>query len=259
MEREQLERLLGGGDDTSLAALSALRASASHVVWDGTTSAESLAAVYGRRLRHTVRRGIKTSGLARAVQRLGLTADRFDWARSGLPTDHGSSCCFSMRTAARWWRAPAFNRPNPARDDQTPTEALHCRHAFQLWWWGRGVCAGAFTWVHVRPTAVAEPPLGPHGTSVHGAERDGNRDGPQHRSPTSSKAVATRHAHDVHALGDPRPVRLRSQTRPQVGYRCVRTACAHSALSHDPYHGRPYPKRRSAQRVCHLPTRQKRT
>ncbi|MFE6946296.1 hypothetical protein [Streptomyces chartreusis] len=72
MEREQLERLLDGGDETSSAALSALRAGASHVVWDGTTSAESLAMVYGRRLRHTLRRGIETSGLVRAVQRLDL-------------------------------------------------------------------------------------------------------------------------------------------------------------------------------------------
>ncbi|MGW1538908.1 hypothetical protein ACWCPM_01190 [Streptomyces sp. NPDC002309] len=74
MEREQLERLLSGGDDTSSAALSALRAGASHVVWDGTTSAESLAMIYGRRLRHTLRRGIETSGLVRAVQRLDLYA-----------------------------------------------------------------------------------------------------------------------------------------------------------------------------------------
>ncbi|MFM9590262.1 hypothetical protein ACKI1J_14290 [Streptomyces scabiei] len=73
MEREQLQRLLGdGGDDTSSAALAALRSGASYVVWDGTTSAESLATVYGRRLRHTLRRGIETSGLARAVQRLDL-------------------------------------------------------------------------------------------------------------------------------------------------------------------------------------------
>ncbi|MFD6287586.1 hypothetical protein ACFWDP_36310 [Streptomyces anthocyanicus] len=72
MEREQFERLLNGGDDTSSAALSALRAGASHVVWDGTTSAKSLATVYGRRHRHTLRKGIETSGLARAVQRLDL-------------------------------------------------------------------------------------------------------------------------------------------------------------------------------------------
>ncbi|MGW4540489.1 hypothetical protein ACWEOP_21780 [Streptomyces chartreusis] len=72
MEREQLERLLGGGDDTSLAALSALRAGASYVVWDETTSAGALATAYGRRLRHTFRKGIETSGLARAVQRLDL-------------------------------------------------------------------------------------------------------------------------------------------------------------------------------------------
>ncbi|MEH0429469.1 MULTISPECIES: hypothetical protein [Streptomyces] len=48
MEREQLERLLSGGGDTSSAALSALRAGASYVVWDGTTSAKSLATIYGR-------------------------------------------------------------------------------------------------------------------------------------------------------------------------------------------------------------------
>ncbi|MFE2032961.1 hypothetical protein ACFXBB_06805 [Streptomyces scopuliridis] len=72
MEREQLERLLDGGDDTSSAASAALRAGGSQVVWDGTTSPKSLAAVYGRRLRHTLRRGIETSGLAQAVQRLDL-------------------------------------------------------------------------------------------------------------------------------------------------------------------------------------------
>ncbi|MBP5906453.1 hypothetical protein F3K40_12980 [Streptomyces sp. LBUM 1478] len=72
MEREQLERLLDGGDDTSSAALAALRAGASYVVWDGPTSAMSLATIYGRRLRLTSRRGIETSGLARAVQRLDL-------------------------------------------------------------------------------------------------------------------------------------------------------------------------------------------
>lgn len=72
MKREPLERLLGCGDETPSAALSALRAGASYVVWDGTTSAKSLATIYGRRLRHTRRRGIETSGLARAVQRLDL-------------------------------------------------------------------------------------------------------------------------------------------------------------------------------------------
>lgn len=72
MEREQLERLLGVGDETSSAALTTVRAGASHLVWDGTTSAEELATIYGRRLRHTRRRGIEASGLARAVQRLEL-------------------------------------------------------------------------------------------------------------------------------------------------------------------------------------------
>ncbi|MGW1211820.1 hypothetical protein ACWD5F_19565 [Streptomyces sp. NPDC002499] len=70
MDREQLERLLSGGDEASSAALDALRAGASHVVWDGTTSGEMLAKVYGRRLRHTLRRNIETSGLERAVSRL---------------------------------------------------------------------------------------------------------------------------------------------------------------------------------------------
>ncbi|MFE7761872.1 hypothetical protein [Streptomyces sp. NPDC057438] len=70
MDRGQLERLLGGGDEASAAALAALRAGACHVVWDGSTSAGSLATIYGRRLRHALRSGVETSGLARAVQRL---------------------------------------------------------------------------------------------------------------------------------------------------------------------------------------------
>lgn len=70
MEREQLERLLGGDDETSLAARAVLSAGASHVVWEGTVPTESLARVYGRRLRHTRRKGIETTGLERAVQRL---------------------------------------------------------------------------------------------------------------------------------------------------------------------------------------------
>ncbi|MGW3956672.1 hypothetical protein ACWEKM_38530 [Streptomyces sp. NPDC004752] len=67
---EQLLQLLGSDDETSVAALAALRAGASYVVWDGTTSAESLAKIYGRRLRHTLQKGIETSGLEQAVQRL---------------------------------------------------------------------------------------------------------------------------------------------------------------------------------------------
>ncbi|MFD7706772.1 hypothetical protein [Streptomyces sp. NPDC059786] len=71
MEREILERLLVGNNEASLAALAALRCDGSHVVWAGTTSAESLALVYGRRLRHTLRRGIETTNLARTVELLG--------------------------------------------------------------------------------------------------------------------------------------------------------------------------------------------
>ncbi|MFI9718475.1 hypothetical protein ACIHFE_02310 [Streptomyces sp. NPDC052396] len=71
VEREVLERLLVGDDEASVAALAALRCSGSHVLWEGTASAESLALVYGRRLRHTRRRGIETKNLACAVELLG--------------------------------------------------------------------------------------------------------------------------------------------------------------------------------------------
>lgn len=71
MDRQQLERLLADGDETSSAALAVLRDGGSHVVWDGTCPAEPLAGVYRRRLRHTTRRGIPTLGLERAVRLLG--------------------------------------------------------------------------------------------------------------------------------------------------------------------------------------------
>ncbi|TDC11234.1 hypothetical protein E1265_30075 [Streptomyces sp. 8K308] len=80
MERKQLERLLTGDDEASPAALAALRGGASYVVWDGTASADSLAKIYGRRLRHTVRKSIDTTGLDRAVQLL---------ARHGQPVRLG--------------------------------------------------------------------------------------------------------------------------------------------------------------------------
>src|SRR5690242_1984542 len=65
MKREELERLLAGGDETSLAALAALRGGASHVVWDGTMPAEAYAHVYRARLRRTIRVGTPTLGLER--------------------------------------------------------------------------------------------------------------------------------------------------------------------------------------------------
>jgi hypothetical protein len=71
MEREILERLLIGTDEASVGALTALNCGGSHVVWEGTTSAESLALVYGRRLRLTSRRGVETVNLERAVELLG--------------------------------------------------------------------------------------------------------------------------------------------------------------------------------------------
>ncbi|AKN71113.1 hypothetical protein QR97_15975 [Streptomyces sp. PBH53] len=70
MERKLLERLLLGDDEASPAALSALRCGGTYVVWDGTTSSDSLAYIYGRRLRHTRRRGIETTNLERTVELL---------------------------------------------------------------------------------------------------------------------------------------------------------------------------------------------
>ncbi|WP_406270344.1 hypothetical protein OHT93_18480 [Streptomyces sp. NBC_00191] len=70
MERDLLALLLADDDDASVAALAALRSGASYVVWDGAPPSEALAQVYGRRLRHTRRKGIETLGLQRAVQLL---------------------------------------------------------------------------------------------------------------------------------------------------------------------------------------------
>ncbi|WP_367221205.1 hypothetical protein [Streptomyces sp. 16-176A] len=70
VERDLLERLLVGDDEASVAALAALRCGGSHVVWPGTTPTESLALIYGRRLRHTRRRGIETTNLEHAVESL---------------------------------------------------------------------------------------------------------------------------------------------------------------------------------------------
>ncbi|MFG2227683.1 hypothetical protein [Streptomyces sp. NPDC048644] len=74
MELEPLAQLLAGDDEASVAALDSLRGGASYVVWDGASSAKSLAQVYKRRLLHTRRKGIETLGLERAVQLL----DRYD-------------------------------------------------------------------------------------------------------------------------------------------------------------------------------------
>jgi hypothetical protein len=60
------------------------------------------------------------------------TADRYGLARSGLRTDHGSSCYSSTKTPPRWWRAPESGRPNRGREDQRPTEGQYRQHAFQL-------------------------------------------------------------------------------------------------------------------------------
>jgi hypothetical protein len=70
LEREQLERLLSGGDEASSAALAALRGGGSFVIWEGTASVEPVAHIYGQRLQHTRRKGIQTVGLERAVELL---------------------------------------------------------------------------------------------------------------------------------------------------------------------------------------------
>ncbi|GEJ99259.1 MULTISPECIES: hypothetical protein [unclassified Streptomyces] len=109
VERERLERLLVGSDEASVAALAALRCGGSYMVWDGATSAELLARVYGRRLRLTRRRGIETTNLERAVELLGRhqqpvrlgqirTADG-SWTFMLFLTDDGSklTACTGVR------------------------------------------------------------------------------------------------------------------------------------------------------------------
>ncbi|MGW9075263.1 hypothetical protein [Streptomyces kronopolitis] len=97
MQRERLEQLLSADDKTSAAALAALHAGASYVVWDGTTPARSLARVYGRRLKHTLRKGIETSGLEQTVQLLN---------RYGGPVQLGQ-----IRATDRSWIFMLFLNP----------------------------------------------------------------------------------------------------------------------------------------------------
>ncbi|MFE1199895.1 hypothetical protein ACFW6E_45650 [Streptomyces olivaceoviridis] len=69
--RELLERLMVGSDEATSATLAALRGGVSYVVWNGTTPAEPLALIYGRRLRHTRRQDVETTNLDRTVQLIG--------------------------------------------------------------------------------------------------------------------------------------------------------------------------------------------
>jgi hypothetical protein len=94
MELEVLERLLVGADEASVAARAALRCGGSFVVWDETTAAAPLALIYGRRLRHTTRRGIETVNLEHAVDLLG---------RHGQPIRLGQ-----IRTADASWTFMLF-------------------------------------------------------------------------------------------------------------------------------------------------------
>lgn len=149
MERELLERLLGGDDEASLAARAALRAGASLVVWDGTVSAGSLARVYGRLPGTPSRRASRRPAWSEQCNTSTDTADRFEWARSGLPMGPGPSCCFWIRTAARWWHVPAFDGPRPSSDIPTtrrlPSPALPTRFP--------GVSVGSWA-VHLRSWAA---------------------------------------------------------------------------------------------------------
>ncbi|MFE7772620.1 hypothetical protein ACFU5O_01705 [Streptomyces sp. NPDC057445] len=67
MERDALIQLLADGVEATTAARAALLDGGAFVVWDGSPSAESLAEIYGRRLRHTRRIGLETLDLERAV------------------------------------------------------------------------------------------------------------------------------------------------------------------------------------------------
>ncbi|MFE9394917.1 hypothetical protein [Streptomyces flavidovirens] len=73
MEREALANLLRDGTEAATAARDAVLGGGAYVVWDGSdgsASAESLAHVYERRLRHTRRIGQETLDLEHAVRRL---------------------------------------------------------------------------------------------------------------------------------------------------------------------------------------------
>ncbi|WP_265569213.1 hypothetical protein [Streptomyces hygroscopicus] len=111
IDREALERLLVGKDEASSAALAVLRSGGSHVVWDRTTSAESLAHIYGRRLRHTRWKGIELTNLERTVELLGrhqqavrlgqITAPDRSWVYMLFLTEDGSRliACTGVRQA----------------------------------------------------------------------------------------------------------------------------------------------------------------
>ena len=70
MQRDELARLLAAPSEAVRAARTALEAGARYVVWDGPTSAEALARIYERRLRHTRRSGQHTLGLDETVRQL---------------------------------------------------------------------------------------------------------------------------------------------------------------------------------------------
>ncbi|WP_406733760.1 hypothetical protein [Streptomyces sp. NBC_01794] len=70
MERHLLEKLLAGEDETSVAALAALRSGATYRVWDTTHPAEQHAGVFARRLRRMRLHGVEPLGLERMVQLL---------------------------------------------------------------------------------------------------------------------------------------------------------------------------------------------
>lgn len=70
MERDQVAALLLDSSEVTAQARDALLCGGVGVVWDGTSSAESLARIYRRRLGLTRRTGQKTLGLQYAVELL---------------------------------------------------------------------------------------------------------------------------------------------------------------------------------------------
>lgn len=70
VDRDVLIRLLTEGAEAMTAARAALLEGGTHMIWEGSPPAGSLAQLYERRLRRTRRIGQETSGLDQAVQQL---------------------------------------------------------------------------------------------------------------------------------------------------------------------------------------------
>ncbi len=135
MEREALGDLLTDGTEAATAARDAGLRGGAYVVRDGSdgsTSAESLARVYERRLRHTRRIGVSARRRRTWSARYDVSAatpPRCASAGSTRPTGRGSTCCSSTRTASPSSPARASN----SRNDEHPRRChLRFLRAFAL-------------------------------------------------------------------------------------------------------------------------------